>query len=101
MAKITVTLVQGDSGPEIHVGYESDSDATAREHELDRVPMMRLYFDNLALRTIGQALLAGIVTVPEAEQVWSVDVGGETVTEMGGTTQPLRTTLSRSVLRPA
>jgi len=35
MAKIRVTLVQGDKGPEIHVGYESDSDATAREHELD------------------------------------------------------------------
>lgn len=57
MAEINVSLFRGEL--ERARGQMAALLAEAREHELDRVPMMRLYFDNLALRTIGQALLAG------------------------------------------
>ena len=35
MAKVTITLVRGKSGPEIHVGYESEEGALGYEHERD------------------------------------------------------------------
>lgn len=54
MSTATIRLVQTPSGPEVHVDYESDSDALPHEHESDH---RRLVEELLGL---GPGELAGV-----------------------------------------